>query len=268
MTTQLSFVIPVYNRRNNLYLVLHGLVYQTCRDFEVIVCDDGSTDSPLDILEGFNKYFPVKYYRHARGGYRVCLARNQGVRLSRQDTTHIWFLDSDVVLNPHAVENAIQILEERPETVIAGRYNWLRARETTPALIRDWAAFKDVYTRDDGRTAPWDDEREVPCSGAARSGNLIISMRAFHLTGGFDEDLEGVGGEDCEFGYNMLDKGLMMVMSESIGGLHMDHSPTYDNYTRTKGVRQTIRYIHRKYDIPLREDQLPALPPKPEGVKE
>ena len=268
MTVQLSFVIPVYNRRNNLWLTLHGLAYQTCKDFEVVVCDDGSTDSPLDILGGFDKYFPVKYYRHARGGYRVCLARNQGVRLSRQDTTHIWFLDSDVVLNPQAVENAYGILRARPGVVVAGRYDWLRARETTPALIKDWEAFKDVYTRDDGRTAPWNDTVEVPCSGAARSGNLIIPIKAFFATGGFDEDLEGVGGEDCEFGYALHFQDYMMVMSESIGGLHMDHKATYDNYTRTKGVRQTIRYIHRKYNLPLRENQLPALPLKPEGVKE
>lgn len=264
MTTQLSFVIPVYNRRNNLYLVLHGLAYQTCKDFEVVVCDDGSTDKPLEVLGGFDKYFPVKYYRHARDGYRVCLARNQGVRLSRQDATHIWFLDSDVVLHPHAVENALRILKRKPGVVVAGRYDWLRARKTTPALVKDWEAFKDVYTRDDGRTAPWDDEKEILCSGAARSGNLIIPIKAFYATGGFDEDLEGVGGEDCEFGYALRFKDFMMVMSESIGGLHMDHKATYDNYTRTKGVRQTIRYIHKKYALPLREAQLPALPPKPE----
>ena len=277
MPVSLSFVIPVYNRRKNLFLTLHGLAYQTCRDFEVVVCDDGSTDSPLEVLGGFDKYFLVKYYRQARRGYGVCLARNQGARLARRGATHIWFLDSDVVLNPRAVENAVRILSRRPEVVVTGRYDWLRARETTPAMIQNWEAFTNADAKNDGRKAFKNDRRsasentdeeEVPCSGAARSGNLIISVEVFHLTGGFDEDLEGVGGEDCEFGYNMHFRGLRMVMSEGIGGLHLGHPPTYDGYTTTRGVRQTIQYIHRKYNLPLREDQLPALPPRPAGVAE
>jgi len=265
MKVQLSFVIPVYNRRANLYLILHGLIAQTCKDFEVIVCDDGSDDKPLEVLGGFEKYFPVKYYRHARDGYRVSLARNQGVRLARRGTTHIWFLDSDVVLNPQAVENAFRLLASRPETVITGKYNWLRNRETTPALVMDWEAFKDVGTIADQRKG-WDnDGKEVPCSGAALSGNLIIPMQAFHATGGFDEDMGGVGGEDCEFGYALNFRNFMMLLSEGIGGLHISHPATYDHYTRIKGIRETIRYIHKKYNIPLREDQLPSLPPRLEG---
>ncbi|MGH3621090.1 MAG: glycosyltransferase family 2 protein, partial [Sciscionella sp.] len=44
-------VVPVYNRRDNLELLLTSLERQSYTDFHVVVADDGSTDGTRDLIE-------------------------------------------------------------------------------------------------------------------------------------------------------------------------------------------------------------------------
>jgi len=258
MTVKLSFVIPTYNRKDNLYIALHGLVYQSRREFEVIVCDDGSEDGSFNVLSGFEKYFPLKYYRQTHEVYGTPRLRNQGTRLARPGTTHLWYLDSDVVLNPEAVKLAWMPMLKNPATVIAGMYHWMSPRRATPALVKDWPAFiANTRVYEDSRKA-WNNEK-ILASGAALSGNLIVPMCAFLATGGFDEEAPGAYGDDCEFGHALRRANIMMLLNKDIVGYHQHHAPAHSSEERRRLVRETIRYVHEKYNIPLDEER--HLPP-------
>ncbi|MEG2318588.1 MAG: glycosyltransferase family A protein, partial [Rikenellaceae bacterium] len=56
-----SIVIPVYNRNEELGVILESLSQQTYRDFEVIVVDDGSIESAEPTCETFKDVLKVKY---------------------------------------------------------------------------------------------------------------------------------------------------------------------------------------------------------------
>ena len=242
---RIGFAIPTYNRADNLRLVLHGLELQTSQGFDVVVCDHGSTDDTLEVT----RLFDVSYCRLERTAYDPGAARNTAVQSLSVEVTHIWFLDSDVILNPEAVEHAVtKHLTASPEVIITGRYDWLKKGVRQPP-------FEGLGIADQRqRTAGWDCNKVVKCSGAALTGNLVIPVDAFEMTGGFDPNLAGSRSEDCEMGFNMRSKGLTMVMCEGIIGYHLAHPRIQTSEEDLAGTRRGVRYIHEKYDIPLKKE--------------
>jgi glycosyltransferase involved in cell wall biosynthesis len=89
---KVSVIIPVYNGEACISIPLNSLLKQTYPDFEVVIIDDGSTDSTKDVVEKYtsmdNRF---KYYYQTNQG--VSAARNKGMELSRGE--FITFLDSD-----------------------------------------------------------------------------------------------------------------------------------------------------------------------------
>jgi|GEM_PF-1875708 len=274
--SKIAVVIPTYNRKNILALTLVGLVNQTVHDFEIVICDDGSTDGTHGMVMGFHYVHSavhLKYYwhKHEEGVERqVSLARNQGARLVAKETTHILFLDGEVVLNPQAIENYYELIAEKPGVVICGRYDWLPPMEIDLRDIRlrwdDFISANLPRLTPEGPRAPvgkdfrgvvWDDgvEHEV-FAGAALSGNLLIPIEAFYKTGGFDEDLKE-RGQDCEHGYALQFAGFKAIFTAKTIGYHVNH-PAAGSEGRLSEIR-AIRYIHAKYDIPLDEKDLPPV---------
>lgn len=148
---KVSIIIPIFNRidiggRNNLELCLAGLENQTNKDFEVLVMDDGSTDNPKEWLDKQSYSFPIKYhYMGENKGYRQCRARNEGVRRANKDSTAYIFLDSDVILPPHAVDKYLKEYEKNPNRVIVGMYYWGSPVETTVEDVKD---FYGLFSED------------------------------------------------------------------------------------------------------------------------
>lgn len=92
MTPRISVVIPVYNRSRELHRALESLACQTVRDFEVVVCDDGSTEDIRAVLAPFEGRFDVRYQRIENSG-GPARPRNVAIGMARGEW--IAFLDSD-----------------------------------------------------------------------------------------------------------------------------------------------------------------------------
>lgn len=96
-----SVVIPTYNRASALRRALESLVNQTFKDFEVIVCDDGSTDDSKEAAEYFNDKLKLKYIREENWG-GPARPRNLGINAAQGDW--VCFLDSDDWWYPNKLE--------------------------------------------------------------------------------------------------------------------------------------------------------------------
>jgi glycosyltransferase involved in cell wall biosynthesis len=112
MTPFFSVVIPIYNRAHQLETALRSVLAQTERNFEVIVVDDGSVDSPESVIDALGDPRVVYVRQENRGG---SAARNAGIDCARG--RFIAFLDSDDRFLPHHLAAMRQLLEGTRSTV-------------------------------------------------------------------------------------------------------------------------------------------------------
>ncbi|KDN53957.1 glycosyltransferase family 2 protein [Flavobacterium seoulense] len=88
-----SIVIPTYNRSSDLVRCLNSLVSQTFKDFEVIVCDNASTDNTKEVIEEYEKLLNLKYLFLTENSGGPAKPRNVGAASANGDW--VCFLDSD-----------------------------------------------------------------------------------------------------------------------------------------------------------------------------
>lgn len=89
---KLSVVIPIYNAEKTLYRCIDSILNQTFSELEVILVDDGSTDSSLGICEEYAKRDDRVVVFHKENAGLVA-ARKSGVELASGE--YIGFVDSD-----------------------------------------------------------------------------------------------------------------------------------------------------------------------------
>jgi len=89
---KISVIIPVFNRPLELARALNSLVTQTFKEFEVIICDDGSTENIAVVIKKYQQYLDIKVLRINNSG-GAALPRNKGAEIAQSEW--IAFLDSD-----------------------------------------------------------------------------------------------------------------------------------------------------------------------------
>jgi glycosyltransferase involved in cell wall biosynthesis len=107
-----SVVIPVYNNEAYIAAAVKSVLSQTLPPTEIIVVDDGSTDSTAAALESLRG--SIKYlYQQNRGEPS---ARNRGIRESTGE--YIAFLDGDDLWHPSKLELQMNYVREHPDCAL------------------------------------------------------------------------------------------------------------------------------------------------------
>ena len=124
---KISIIIPVYNVEEYLEQTIESILNQTLKDFELILIDDGSTDSSQDILKRYSdEYDKIKVmYQKNSGPSR---ARNRGIEAATGE--YITFADSDDILPYNSLElryNAA--IEHNADLVIGATYKFNSKRK-------------------------------------------------------------------------------------------------------------------------------------------
>ena len=110
-----SIVVPVYNRPEEVDELLESLCSQTCKDFEVLIVEDGSQKPCKDVCAKYADILDLHYYAKPNSGPGQ--SRNYGVE--RAQGEYALILDSDVVL-PQGFIQAIVDELSREEAVAWG----------------------------------------------------------------------------------------------------------------------------------------------------
>lgn len=111
-----SFIVPVYNRPNEIDELLYSLVNQTCTSFEVIIVEDGSTITCEDIVHKYSDKLSIRYYVKPNTG--PAKSRNFGADLSTAD--YLIFLDSDCMLPRRYLETVTDELMREDADAFGG----------------------------------------------------------------------------------------------------------------------------------------------------
>lgn len=98
---KISIIMPVYNSEKYLRQCIDSILNQTFTDFELILIDDGSSDSSGRICDDFSKEDKRVVVRHKENG-GICEARNMGLDIARGD--YIGFSDCDDLMNKYMYE--------------------------------------------------------------------------------------------------------------------------------------------------------------------
>jgi glycosyltransferase involved in cell wall biosynthesis len=184
MSPRVSVVVPTFNRARDVARCLESLAAQTYRDFEVLVCDDGSKDNTREVVEGFKDRLDVSYHWAENWG-GPARPRNTGIGLARGE--FIAFLDSDDWWAPEKLARSVQALDAGADLV----YH--------PLYIVDFAGQANFRKR--LRCLPL----EAPAfESLLRSGNMIPNSSVVVRTGlmrevgAISEDRALIAGEDYE----------------------------------------------------------------------
>jgi teichuronic acid biosynthesis glycosyltransferase TuaG len=105
---RISVIIPTWNREKTIKKAINSALKQTFQVFEILVCDDGSTDNTEKIVKSINNP-KIIWVPGERGGCPA-IPRNRGLKLVKGDW--IAFLDSDDEWLPEKIERQFQLIKK------------------------------------------------------------------------------------------------------------------------------------------------------------
>lgn len=198
-----SFVIPCYNGQAFLAETIQSCLDQTFQRIEIIVVDDGSTDSTADILTHFQHQDErVKVIRLEKNGGRSN-ARNLGIEAAQSD--FIFTLDADDLCLPDRVEKTLKFFRKNPGVDIV--YSDCQNIDA----LGDMILFNDQHGNqiDTFPAMPFDIER------VKKTLNTYIPA---HSTMSFKKSVfDKVKYETGEYSVNCIDDWYFQVMAHKAG---------------------------------------------------
>ena len=171
MTRIISIIIPIYNMEQFLERCLDSVVNQTYTSLEIILINDGSTDSSGDICDTYAKEDNrIKVIHQVNAG--VSSARNAGLDITTGD--YISFVDPDDYIELNTYETLIAYLDDDIDIL---RFNANRKGE-----VLNWLPFKGEYS-----AIRFEQEVLLSMIGSEKFGGMfILGVLWIHL---FKRDL-------------------------------------------------------------------------------
>ena len=118
---KVSVIVPVYNVEKYIEKCLDTLVSQTLDDIEIILVNDGSTDSSKEKIQAYiNQYSNIKYLEKENGG--LSSARNFGMKYASGE--YIAFLDSDDYVEKNMYEDMYTVAKQNDSDMVECDFIW------------------------------------------------------------------------------------------------------------------------------------------------
>lgn len=241
-----SVIFTTYNSPAWLQKVLWGYKYQTEKDFQLIVADDGSGTETAETIEEMRSIvdFPIVHVWHPDEGFRKCKILNDAIRKAEAD--YIVFSDGDCI--PRSDFLQTHLSKRKEGYFLSGGAVRLPMRlsqrisaddiKTGRAFDKKWLvaeglklpAFKKLKLTANAQIAGV--LNKISPTGATWNGGNASAWKSDILrVNGFDERMK-YGAEDREFGERLMNSGIKPVQIRySAICLHLDHSRGYVNET-------------------------------------
>lgn len=259
-TPTISVIIPTYNRSRNLRHCLESLTWQTEKAFEVLICDDGSSDDTREVALSYQNRLNLRYRWQEDLGFRAAEARNLGLQSARGKL--IVFLDSDLVIPPTFLQaHAEAHARHKGEKIVVNSFVWrmLEAVDEDLGLPpADYIPKHENILKPDSRVRYQLFERTEPVAETYFLDSNALSMKLADIesVGGFDPEFIGWGHEDTELGYRVARYGFKLVfVREGAESYHLYHyvADTKDDERAVNWQRLTVKHGISNWYHPLGE---------------
>lgn len=188
-----SFIIPVYNRPGEADELLESLARQTCKDFEVIVVEDGSSIPCKYVVDKYIGRLDIHYYNKPNSG--PGRTRNYGAERSRGE--YLIILDSDCIL-PEGYLSAVGAELQREEADAFGGPDRAHDSFTDVQKAINYA-MTSFFTTGGIRGGKKKMDKFYP-----RSFNMGVRADVYKALGGFSKMRFG---EDIDFSIRIFKEG-------------------------------------------------------------
>ena len=181
----ISIVIPLYNKERFIKETLDSVFNQSFTDYEIIIVNDGSTDSSVFIVNAIDDQRITVLSNQNKG---VSYARNFGISKANSDL--IALLDGDDLWEPNHLENLYNLYEKFPDcglyaTAYNKKYfNGEKIKASYNGLAKEYFGIIEDYF-----SASIKD-------GIAWTSAVLIPMKTFRKVGVFDEEMRS--GQDTD----------------------------------------------------------------------
>ncbi|MFD4243418.1 CDP-glycerol glycerophosphotransferase family protein [Streptomyces sp. NPDC058525] len=270
MPPRLSIVVPVYNVELYLDECLESIAAQTFEDFEVILVDDGSTDTSAVIAKAFaarDKRFRVVMQENAGLG----AARNAGARHIHPDSEYLAFVDSDDTMPDYAYQRMIEALDETGSDFAGGNVKRFRSVgmqqswghraafaktqlkthiSKFPALVTDRTAWNKVYRR-----TFWDEHGFQYPEGILYE-DAPVSIPAHYFASSVDIL------SDCVYHWRVRETGERSITQRSTDPVSLiDRVKSVRLVRESLKAKQGAKYVRylRDYDYNVLSEELPLI---------
>ncbi|MGC6431482.1 MAG: glycosyltransferase family 2 protein [Jejuia sp.] len=208
-----SLVTPTYNWPEALELLLSSVMHQSVLPNEVIIADDGSTEETKQLIEEFQKDFPVPLHHiwHEDKKNRKPAIMNKAIASSKFD--YIIEIDGDIIMHKHFIKDHLSLAKEN-QFLYGSRVNI--QKKHLPNLFKEKQISFNFFSKGikkRGRTLRIPilanlRKQESTRSSKLRGCNMSFWKKDFVNVNGFNESLVGWGIDDSELIQRMINIGV------------------------------------------------------------
>ncbi len=230
-----SFIVPVYNRPEELAELLESMAMQSYTNFEVIVVEDGSDLRSDKLIAKYSDKLEIEYLDLLHSG--PSLARNVGTRAARG--TYFLYVDSDCILPIDYLKNVNHYLENNPVDFFGGPD---RASEDFNLVQKSISyAMTSFLTTGGIRGGKKKIDKFYP-----RSFNMGISRQAFFKVGGYPET-KMHPGEDMVLSIELIKNGFPSGFIQNAFVYHKRRTALTRFFRQVFGFGKTRLIISKVY---------------------
>ena len=239
-----ALIISVYKDVENLKVILDSLRFQTYRDFEIVISEDGRYEGMKTFVETYPFANPVKHITQNDEGWRKNKALNNAIRSTHAD--YLIFIDGDCVPHHKFIENHVRL--SSPQGIVAGK------------RVKLGPVYSDRFKKNIGQLPELEKKVQWELSGMKKDGaqfyeevfyfepgsmfgfipklrkmkylkgcNMSFHRSAIEAINGFDEDYElPAVGEDADLKWRFEGLGYKLISARNLAvQYHLYHKENW-----------------------------------------
>jgi cellulose synthase/poly-beta-1,6-N-acetylglucosamine synthase-like glycosyltransferase len=226
---EVSVIVPAYNAEKTIGKTISGLLNQDYnKKYEIIVVDDGSTDTTREVVKKFKE---VKLIEQEHKG--PAAARNLGAKKAKGNI--LLFTDADCIPAKNWIRNMIEPFKNKEIVGVQGTYKTLNKE----SLIARFAGYEI-----EERHKKMEKEKYIDFISTFSAGYRKDIFLKFN---GFDESFPIASGEDPELSFRISKAGYKMVFQPKAFVFHK-HPDTLFKFLKQKFFRGYWRiFLYKKH---------------------
>lgn len=250
-----SLIISVYKDVESLQVVLDSLHFQTFKDYELVISEDGNSEVMNNFIKSYSFRNSVIHVTQPDNGWRKNQALNNAIRNAHGD--YFIFIDGDCVLHHKFIENHLRYA--RPKRILAGkrvklgpefsglfraRINELEMLEKKVTrekrgMLADGAKFYEeaFYVNPDGL---WGFIPKIRKMHQLKGCNMSFYREAIVEINGFDEDYQLPAiGEDIDLTWRFQGLGYELFSVRNLAvQYHLYHKEGWSDQSENQAMME------------------------------